>query len=247
MNTWEGKTVCFLGDSITDGVGVQPGERYLDILGERMKFNACGYGVNGARFIDLYSQALKMNEEHGKNVDAIFIFAGTNDFCGSTIIGDWYTETAADVATIVDENERPVRVDKRIVRSFNMDTSCFKGSINYVLSYLKHNYPQSQIILLTPIHRAFARFSVDNIQYNEMYSNNISKFIGDYVNAVKEAANVWATELIDMNAVSGLFPLYDEWADFFADKDIDRLHPGRLGHIRMADVLEKKMQSIALF
>ena len=73
MNTWERKTVCFLGDSITDGVGVQPGERYLDILGERMKFNACGYGVNGARFIDLYSQALKMKNTEKTLTQFLFL------------------------------------------------------------------------------------------------------------------------------------------------------------------------------
>ena len=55
-NQWEGKKVCFLGDSITDGVGVQKGERYLDLLDDMIGIKSVGYGVNGASFIGLLSQ-----------------------------------------------------------------------------------------------------------------------------------------------------------------------------------------------
>lgn len=56
VNQWEGKTVCFLGDSITDGVGVGAGERYFDLMDGMIGIKSVGYGVNGAQFINLIDQ-----------------------------------------------------------------------------------------------------------------------------------------------------------------------------------------------
>ena len=67
-----------------------------------------------------------------------------------------------------------------------MDESTFRGRINRVLSYLKSNFPQQQIILLTPIHRAQARFSADNIQPEEAFPNRLGLYIDDYVEVIIE-------------------------------------------------------------
>ena len=42
---WAGKKVCFLGDSITEGVGTEAGSRYFDILAQRLSFEAVGYAA----------------------------------------------------------------------------------------------------------------------------------------------------------------------------------------------------------
>ena len=72
---WKGKHVCFLGDSITDTVTVNVGERYFELLAEKVGFIPHGYGVNGAQYHNLLSQAERMREELGDTVDAIFLFA----------------------------------------------------------------------------------------------------------------------------------------------------------------------------
>ena len=101
---------------------------------------------------------------------------------------------------------------------------------------------------MSPLHRAYADFGCENIQYNELYPNARGLYLDDYLKVVREAANVWATEFIDMNAVSGLFPLYDKSASlYFANDKFDRLHPGKRGHSRMAEVLYRKLPTIALF
>ena len=42
------RLVC-LGDSITEGVGVNIGERYVDYLCELLNVETFGYGENGAK------------------------------------------------------------------------------------------------------------------------------------------------------------------------------------------------------
>lgn len=98
---------------------------------------------------------------------------------------------------------------------------------------------------MTPIHRAFATFAPENVQYDEMYSNSIGVFFDEYVSAVKEAANVQATELIDSNAVSGFFPLFDKNAEkYFCNTKTDRLHPNFEGHKKLADIIGDKIITI---
>lgn len=249
---WVGKTAAFLGDSITDGVGVHTGERYFDLLARDIGIDAHGYGVNGARFAGLYDQAQRMAAELGDRVDAVFLFAGTNDFCSAMPMGTWFREAEAPVICQTDADGVPVVQETRRHRTVLCDPGTFRGSINRVLDFLKHRYAKKQIVLMTPIHRAYACFGETNIQFDEHYANARGLYIDDYADVVREASRLWSTELIDMAQVSGLFPLFDESAVYFANPDLnqphpDRLHPGKWGHQRMAQVIAAKMQGIPLF
>lgn len=48
---------------------------------------------------------------------------------------------------------------------------------------------------------------------------------------------MWAVPVIDLNSASGLFPMSDSHAGYFADPDTDRLHPNNKGHRRIAATL----------
>ena len=56
----------------------------------------------------------------------------------------------------------------------------------------------------------------------------------EYVQALKEAGNVWAVPVIDLNSISGLYPMNDAQTGYFHRADTDRLHPNAEGHRRMA-------------
>lgn len=235
----KGKTVCFLGDSITDGFAVNKGERYFEVLSERLGFNAFGYGVCGANFAALYRQAEQMYAEHAENVDIIFIFAGTNDFNGSIPLGEWFSYGEAPVVRQKNPDGTPAVTEIRLKRSPNVDASTCRGAISRLLIFLKEHYGDKRIILLTPLHRAFAEFSCTNIQYDESYSNGARLFIDDYVSTVREAASLYSCELIDLFAYSGIYPLSDISAKaYLASTETDRLHPSKEGHARIADVIE---------
>lgn len=167
----------------------------------------------------------------GGDIDAILIFAGTNDYNADVPLGEWYA--GKDEPVEVSGPKQEVR--KR--RTLQMNGQTFRGRINRVMSYLKTNYPTKQIILLTPIHRGYARFSDDNIQPDESYPNRLGLYVDAYVDVIKEAANVWAVPVIDLNSISGLFPVNDSHTRYFHKEDTDRLHPNADGHYRMAKSL----------
>ena len=79
---------------------------------------------------------------------------------------------------------------------------------------------------------------------DEMYENARGLFFDEYVKAIKEAGNVWAVPVIDLNSLSGLFPLYDAGAQMFNKMDTDRLHPNDAGHSRMAKTIMQQLSAL---
>ena len=105
-------------------------------------------------------------------------------------------------------------------------------------------YPAKQIVILTPIHRGGFYPNDSNWQPTEDYANACGLFISDYVEATRQAADVWAVPVIDLSALSGLFPLMDEHAPYFHNADTDRLHPNEKGHERMARTLFYQLSAL---
>ena len=185
---------------------------------------------------NIVGQAERLESEHGQDVDAIIIFVGTNDFFANVPVGEWYAFSTTDV-----EVSGPA-VQQRRYRELIYDNSTFKGRTNIVMRWLKSHYPDKQIIFLTPLHRGYAYFRADNIQPSESYANAGGYFIDDYVAAIKELANVWAVPVIDLNSISGLYPLSDAQVKYFRNKDTDRLHPNRDSTVFSVNVSSTKPQ-----
>ncbi|MBP5641213.1 MAG: SGNH/GDSL hydrolase family protein [Victivallales bacterium] len=234
---WSGKKVAFLGDSITDKVHVGTEKNYWQFLNEWLGLEHLVYGINGHRMIDILGQAKKLHDEHGDNVDAIFIFAGTNDFNGGVPMGEWWS-------TAMEEVNSHGRLMVKQRRHFLMDETTFRGRINIVMAYLKETFPLQQIVLMTPIHRGFATFGGTNIQPEESFTNDIGLYVDEYIQAIKDAGNIWAVPVIDLNSISGLYPLTPSHAPFFHVADTDLLHPGAEGHRRMALAMAYQMLSL---
>ena len=234
---WKGKTVAFLGDSITDARHIGTTKNYWEYLTETLGIKRKVYGINGDRFSGGLNQAKKMKAELGQDVDAILIFLGTNDYNASMPLGQWYeTKEAPKPMANGAAKESPRRFP-------SFDGKTLKGRINILMSYLKENFPDQQIIVLTPIHRGFATFGKTNVQPDEGFANNIGLYIDDYANAIKEVANVWAVSVIDLNAECGLYPLAKSNEKFFADAQRDMLHPNAAGHYKMAQALAYRLLS----
>ena len=242
QHPWQGKRVGYIGDSITDpncyGDKIK---KYWDFLQEWLGITPYVYGISGRQWNDVPRQAEQLKKEHGGEVDAIIVFMGTNDFNAGVPIGEWFTETEEQVMAARGETKK---METRKKRTPVMDGNTYKGRINIGMKRLKQLFPDKQIVLLTPLHRSLADFGETNVQPDENYQNSCGEYVDAYVQAVKEAGNVWGVPVIDFNAVTGLNPMVEEQLVYFYDAEYDRLHPNTKGQIRMARTLMYRLLTL---
>lgn len=234
---WKGKKVAVLGDSMSDPRLKVTKKRFYDYLAETVGIIPLSYGVNGYQYKDLLGKARQMREEKGDSIDAVIIWAGTNDYNASIPIGSFYTEERS----IVNADGKEVKRKQRILSD---DGSTFCGNINNLLGYLKTEYPEKTIIIMTPIHRGYAKFSEKNVQPSEEYANGLGLYIDDYVKALKEAGSVWSVPVIDLYSQSGILPALQSNTRYIANETYDRLHPNDLGHQKIANAVEGHLKVI---
>lgn len=233
---WKGKKVAFLGDSMTqkrDSNNTVYWEYLADILG----IEPFVYGISGHQWDGIYRQAVKLKADRRSDVDAILIFAGTNDFNHGIPLGEFFTETQKET------NHNGKQVIRKY-RTHVMNDSTFCGRINKAMDFLKSNYPDQQIIVMTPIHRGFAQFSERNVQPAENFANAQGLYIDDYVNTLKEAASIWSVPFIDLFSISGLYPINDVYSKYFENSKNDMLHPNSSGNYRLAKTIQYQLQSL---
>ena len=234
---WQGKKVAYLGDSMTQRSKNGTNTIYWEYLTDLLGIEPYVYGISGNQWNGIYQQAVKLREEKGTNVDAIFIFAGTNDFNHSIPLGKFFNETTKPT------NHNGTIVNRKY-RTIIESDSTFCGRINKVMTFLKANFPDQQIIIMTTIHRGFAKFSENNVQPEENFANAEGLYIDDYVNILKQAALTWAVPVIDLYSLSGLYPLSDSHTKYFINSDTDRLHLNAVGNYRLAKTIQFQLLTL---
>lgn len=133
QTSWlKGKKAVFLGDSITEGVGVSD---LKNLYCERVKAelglsNAVNYGIGGTRIAaqaDDGGQAFAVRyQKMDDDAALVIVFGGTNDFGHGT----------APVGSFGDQTP---------------DTYC--GALNVLFRRLIEKYPEAALVVMTPIHR----------------------------------------------------------------------------------------------
>ena len=216
----ENDRICFLGDSITFGVGTT--KRYFEYIAEKTGAEVYGFGIDGASTAHLFTELQRMEREVGDDFDILCVLIGTNDFNGGVPVGEFFTEKAERVVSSTDET--------------------FCGRLNKFFAFVKDKYADKRIVMITPLHRAYAYFGLDNVQQSELYANVIGEYFEKYIEAERRAADIWSIELIDAYRESGLFPLSDAHAKlYFHDDKTDRLHPAAKGHFRLAETILRRI------
>lgn len=238
---WKGRRVAYLGDSITDPRNNGSKKKYWNFLQEWLGITPLVYGRSGWQWNGMLTQADSLVSQHGDQFDAIVVFCGTNDFNDALPIGQWFTEAPEQVEAAKHE---PRAIVTRMKRTPVYCDTTFCGRINWALSQLKRRFPTKQIVLLTPLHRAYFNGGEKNIQPTEEYQNACGEYFDRYVEAVKEAGQIWSVPVIDVYSKSGLYPVMDETAIYFHDKDRDRLHPNDDGHQRLARTLYYQLATL---
>ena len=120
----------------------------------------------------------------------------------------------------------------------------FSSDVGQLYEYLKTNFPYSQVIVMTPIHRGYATFGSTNVQYDESRPNSIGVYFEEYINTIKKACGLWSIPYIDLYNISGLYPVSSVYSDYFNNASTDMLHPNAKGHKRLYLVIKKYLNAI---
>ena len=246
QHPWQGKRVALLGDSISDPNGPKYWGHpiYYSYLEEWLGMEVYDYAVSGREWDDVPRQVAKLEQEHGADVDAILILMGTNDYNMGVPTGEWYTETIESVLAGSDMRE-PATMQFRKRRTLVMDNATVKGRINIALKVIKEKYPRCAVVLTTPLHRGWFKLDEGNVQPEETYQNRAGEYLDAYVDAVKEAGNVWSVNVIDLHAVSNMDPLHGQGFRY-VDGGYDHLHPAAEGSRHLASVLYYQLLPIVV-
>lgn len=235
---WSNLRVGVLGDSITDKNQTGGQNVYWQYLAKWLGWDAHVYGISGHQWAQIPWQSDQMIKDMGDDVDAIFLFIGTNDFAGGVPLGEWYDYVEGKVNWWGQE-----RTLKQ--RRLSFDPNTVKGRINISLRKLKTRYPDSQIVVFTPTTRAFFQCAPTNVQPAMDWPNTLGLYVDDYVKASREGAAIWGCPVIDLFAEAGLVPLEkDAYGKCFRSKDNDLLHPNSEGHRRLAELIYCRLRAL---
>ncbi len=204
----EGLKINFLGDSITEGAGATtPDGAYHQIIKKNYGLaKANNYGIGGTRIArqvvpseqTRYDYTFEMRADiMDRNVDAVVVFGGTNDYGhGDAKFGSFEDECV----------------------------STYCGAVNSLITKLEKDFPDAEIVFMTPIHR---------VAENEP-SKATGKILADYADAMRKICKKRNIKLIDLFELNNMDP-YDE--NLF----VDGLHPNDAGHTVLGEIVAQEL------
>ena len=216
-----GKKINFLGDSITEGVGVSaPDKKYVEVFARKFEPALVrNYGISGTRFarqinptlnnprfdLDFCSRVCEMDED----ADIVIVFGGTNDYGhGQAALGS---------------------ID-------NYDMHTFYGALHTLIQNLINDYVDKQIVFMTPLHRhneyGQGTWKPDGVEQRPLC---------DYVKAVKDVCEHYSVPVLDLYACGELCGNTPVW---YKEYMPDGLHPNDKGHAIIAHKLGKFLENL---
>ena len=212
------KKILFLGDSITEGVGVSsPDKCYVSVFGKLSGAEVKNYGIGGTRIakqskISLSEESdrdfMSRVDEMDSEADVVVVFGGTNDFGhGDSTIGDFSSR----------------------------DECTFYGALHILCTSLINKYPKADIIFMTPLHRVSEDDEVNEIGLKH------EALLSGYVDIIKEVAGYYSLPVLDLFNTSGIQPKVDIIREIYMP---DGLHPSDAGAEKIAKRLYNFLLSL---
>lgn len=216
----QGKRIAFLGDSITEGVGVaHVKDTYWNVVAQRTGAICTADGIGGTR-IARQQHRLEETARYDDNpfytrvegldpeADIVVVFGGTNDYGhGDAAMGNFSDRT--------------------------VDT--FYGACHDLCLRLLNKYPSAIIVFMTPLHRLQEDTAL-NTRAGEV------RHLSNFARAIREVAEYYSLPVLDLFKVAGMQPSIEGQRTLFMP---DGLHPNEAGHARMADRLIAFLNTLA--
>jgi lysophospholipase L1-like esterase len=221
----KGKRIAFLGDSITEGVGVSDiaNCRYDNVLLREMELaQVYNYGISGSRFAH---QSVPSNPPRfdlcfcgrayniSRDADIIVVYGGVNDY----IHGD------APVGT--PEDKTP---------------ATFWGATYFLMNLLKTEYADKTVVFMTPA-RGFIGGTTDTVPSPNPNKKPDAMPLLSYVEIIKECARQMDIPVLDLYHELGIDP---NNADERLKYTVDGLHFNDAGQAVLAKRLGDFLKSL---
>ena len=207
----KGKTINFLGDSITEGAGTSGPEKIYPAViarNEGLKV-ARNYGIGGTRIARQTGKSAEEKfdldfcmrvDEMDPHADAVVVFGGTNDWGhGDAFLGCMNDRTPWT----------------------------FYGALHFLYARLYERYPESEIVVATPLHRV----GEENPGRRRERHPAVHPPLSTYVEIIREVARYYALPVLDLYATSGIQPNLAACRERYCP---DGLHPNDAGHAILA-------------
>lgn len=219
-----GKIIDFLGDSITEGVGVSDKEnnRYDNVIKKEYSLKAVyNYGIGGTRFAHQHKPSPKPRHDLcfcgrvydlDKSADIIVVYGAVNDY----LHGD------APFGMIGDSTP---------------DTFC--GAVRFLMNFLRTEYAGKTIVFMSP-----ARLFYDGLTGSELSTNpqkTDPRPLLDYTAVIKETAKIYDIPVLDLYEKLGIDPNNAAERERFT---VDGLHFNDDGHHIIAKRLGEFLKSL---
>ena len=216
-----GKKINFIGDSITEGARVDSPDNFFPNIIKRnaQLAEARNYGVGGSRIARVPNpQNIPSDEDFNlrarrmdPDVDVIVVFGGTNDFGHATI---------------------PIGIPS------DKDEYTFYGALDTLCLYLINNYPDKQIVFMTPLHRLN-----EDLDYNKRVEEKLPTAapLSDFVKAIRAVCERYSIPVLDMYRDSEMYARVWAWCEKYMP---DGLHPNDEGQKLIASKLQKFLERL---
>ena len=222
----QGFKVNFLGDSITEGVGVTDvaNNRYHSRLKGMCQLSAVNhYGVSGTRF------AHQIHASECPRFDLCF--------CGRV----YNMDTSADMVVVYGGVNDYIHGDAPFGEIGDTTPATFCGAVYFLMHYLKENYAGKPVIFMTPA-RMFLRHEVDDLLPSTHARKwTAGKELQAYVDVIIETGKKFDIPVLDLYRNLDLDPHDQATYDAYT---VDGLHFNDAGHAILAQCLKNFIETL---
>ena len=222
----KGFIVNFLGDSITEGVGVTDQEncRYDNLVAKMLGFSKTNnYSISGTRL------AHQPYPSANPRYDLCF--------CGRA----YDMDTSADMVIVYGGVNDYIHGNAPFGEMGDTKPSTFCGGVYYLMNYLRETYQNKPIIFMTPA-RCFLRHEVDDLYPSVHVGKDVAgKPLKAYVDVILESAKKFDVKVLNLYDDLGIDPHTPE---HFEKYTADGLHFNDEGHRLLAQKLEDFIKAL---
>lgn len=219
----KGKTIDFLGDSLTEGLYLKDnGNRYDNYIARTCDLKkANNYGIGGTRI------AFQSRPSEKAKHDL--------DFCGRCYLMD----PDADIIVVFGGTNDYGHGDAPFGKIGDKERTTFCGAVDYLINKIRELYPSAKLVLVAPGHRFDdgTMPPVDKLQRLGIEGRPLE----DYVDAMVRIAKSYYVPILNLLEKLDIDPKKPEDREKYTR---DGLHYNDLGHVKLGECVAQFLKSL---